>query len=197
MDIRDLSADTDSVTVTATDLDIRDLSADTDSVTVTATDLDIRDLSADTDSVTVTATDLDIRDLSADTDSVTVTATDLDIRNLSGDTDSIIKAGNLFTASNATLTDITDTGIAMTIDNSEQDVYSFYVNNTGSAAVSVKLQISPTDNTDYFIDDGSSEVSVGAGEKATLVAQKYLRYTRLFYNASDTATIETYYNAHA
>jgi len=186
-----------NITLTATDLDIRDLSADTDSVTVTATDLDIRDLSADTDSVTVTATDLDIRDLSADTDSVTVTATDLDIRNLSGETDSIIKAGSLFTESNVTLEDITSTGIALSIDTSQQDIYSFYVRNTGAASVSVKLQISPTDSDDYFEDDSSSEVALDAGDRAILVAQRYLKYTRVYYNASDTTTIEAYYNAHA
>lgn len=186
-----------NVTITATDLDIRNLSGSTDSVTVTAIDFDIRDLSAATDSVTVTAVDFDIRDLSAATDSVTVTAVDFDIRNLSGATDSVIKAGCYFTESSTVLTDISSTGIALTIDNSQHDVYSFYVKNTGSASVSVKLQVSPTNSDDYFLDDSSGEINISAGEKAILVAQKFLKYTRLYYNPSDTTSIEVFYNAHA
>jgi hypothetical protein len=130
-------------------------------------------------------------------DTVAVTAADLDIRNLSGTQDSVLKAGSYFTESSNALTDIVSTGIALTIDNSQQDIYSFYVKNTGAAAVSVKLQISPTDAADYFTDDTSGEISIAGGSTDVLVAQKFLRYTRLFYNASDTTSIEVYYNAHA
>ncbi|MTI48994.1 DUF6385 domain-containing protein [Sporosalibacterium faouarense] len=195
LDIRSLSPTTDTVSVTATDFDIRSLSPTTDTVTVTATDFDIRGLSPTTDTVTVTATDFDIRGLSPTTDTVTVTATNLDIRDLSGVTDSVTKGGNFFAESNTTLT-VSDTGVALTIDTSEQDIYTFYVANTGAAAVSVKLQIAPTNSSTYYVDDPSGEVSIGAGEKGVLVAQKFLKFTRLFFNPSDTTSIEAFYNAH-
>ncbi|MBA1335421.1 MAG: hypothetical protein HPY66_1044 [Firmicutes bacterium] len=130
-------------------------------------------------------------------DTVAVTAADLDIRDLSGTRDSVIKAGSYFSESIITLPNITSTGIALTIDNSQQDIYSFYVKNTGAAAVSVKLQISPTDVDDYFTDDPSNETLIAADNMDVLVAQKFLRYTRVYYNASDTTSIEVYYNAHA
>jgi len=130
-------------------------------------------------------------------DTLAVTAADLDIRDLTGAQDSIMKAGCYFSESSTTISDVASTGIALTLDNSEQDVYSFYVNNTGAAAVSAKLQISPTNADAYFTDDSSGEISVGAGDMGVLVAQKYLKYTRLYYNPADTTTIEVYYNAHA
>lgn len=130
-------------------------------------------------------------------DTVAITAAELDIRDLTGTRDSVIKAGSYFSDDDSTLADIASTGIALTVDNSQQDIYSFYVRNTGAAAVSVKLQISPTDNADYFTDDPSGETSIADGDADVLVAQKFLRYTRLYYDASDTTSIEVYYNAHA
>jgi hypothetical protein len=204
-----LNVDTSgNVSMTVTDLDIRSLTAATDTVsigntvTVEATDLDIRPLTGATDSVTVTATDFDIRPLTAATDTVsigntvTVEATDLDIRDLSAATDTISLGGRQFTESNITVGSFVGTGVVLQFDTSQQQEYSYYVKNTGSAVISVKLQISPTDNADYFVDDGSGEVSVAAGDKAVLVLQKYLRYTRVYYNSgAATATAEFYYNA--
>ncbi|WP_145993159.1 DUF6385 domain-containing protein [Tepidibacter mesophilus] len=212
-DIRALSGATDSITVTATDLDIRPLtSADvvtvtatafdiralsgaTDSITVTATDLDIRPLTS-ADVVTVTATAFDIRALSGTTDSVTVTATDLDIRDLSGATDSVKVSSYLFTEDSTSIDGVTDAAAILAKDTSEQGIYSYYVTNTGTNSIDLKLQISPTTTDTYFVDDISGTVTVAAGQKAVLVAQQYLKYTRLYYDTSGaTCTFEAHYNA--
>ncbi|KXG74408.1 DUF6385 domain-containing protein [Thermotalea metallivorans] len=189
--------DLGTVTVTATNLDIRPLSGTTDSITVTATDFDIRPLSGATDSITVTAIDFDIRPLSGATDSITVTAIDFDIRPLSGATDSIQLSSRLFTESSTTIAGVTDSGAIFVQETGEQSMYSFYVYNTGSSTITVNLQISPTTASSYFVDDGSGAKAVAAGEKAVLVAQEFLRYTRLFYETGGaTATFAVFYNAH-
>jgi hypothetical protein len=195
---------TDTVAITSTDLDIRDLSGATDSVSIFGT------VTVTTDIVTVTSTDLDIRDLSGATDSVsifgtvtvttdivTVTSTELDIRKLSGATDSVIIAGNTFTESSATITSGTGASVTLTADCSQQSIYSFYVRNTGAAAITAKLQISPTISDAYFIDDPSGAVSIEPGASYVLVAQRFLKYTRLAYDTGgSTASFEAFFNAH-
>ncbi|MDK2798755.1 MAG: hypothetical protein PWP27_513 [Clostridiales bacterium] len=181
--------DLGTVTVTAEDLDIRNLTGTTDSitiyntVTVTAEDLDIRNLTGTTDSITIYNT-------------VTVTAEDLDIRPLTAASDSIMLGARLFSESNTTIAGVTDSAAIMQQDTSEQNVYSFYVFNTGENTVTVNLQVSPTTTDSYFVDDTSGAVGVAAGEKAVLVAAKYLQYTRLFYSTGGaTCTFDVYYNA--
>jgi hypothetical protein len=184
--------DLGSVTVTAAAFDIRPLT-DADIVTVTATDLDIRPLTA-TDVVTVTAIAFDIRPLT-DADVVTVTATDLDIRPLTAAADSIELGARAFTETNTGIDGVVGTGTVLQTDTSQYSLYSFYVNNTGDAAITVQLQISPTETDTYFVDDGSGPVSVEAGQKAVLVAKNFLRYTRVYYDSgTDTATAEFYFN---
>jgi hypothetical protein len=184
--------DLGSVTVTAAAFDIRPLTA-TDVVTVTAIDFDIRPLT-DADVVTVTATDFDIRPLT-DADVVTVTATDLDIRPLTATGDSVGLGARAFTETNTTIDGLVGTGTVLQTDTSQYSLYSFYVNNTGDAAITVQLQISPTEADDYFVDDGSGPVSVAAGEKAVLVAKNFLRYTRVYYDSgAATATAAFYFN---
>lgn len=104
-----------SLTVDATDLDIRDLAFATDSVdvsgsditaTVTATDLDIRDLVFATDKVDVTGSEvsLDATTLAA-LENITVSATDFDIRDLVFATDKVDVTGSDVTAT-VTATDL-------------------------------------------------------------------------------------------
>jgi hypothetical protein len=209
--------DLGTVTITAENLDIRPITGTTDSitiwnsvVTVTAEDLDIRPITGTTDSitlwntvVTVTAEDLDIRPITGTTDSitiwntvVTVTAEDLDIRALSAATDSIKMASRLFTESTTTIEGVTDSAGIFEQNTGEQSMYSFYVYNTGSNTLTVQLQISPTTTDSYFADDPSGTVAVTSGSKAALVAQRFLQYTRLFYETSGaTCTFDVYYNA--
>ena len=166
---------------------------DLGSVTVTAAAFDIRLLTA-TDIVTVTAENFDIRPLT-DADVVTVTATDLDIRPLTATGDSVGLGARAFTETNTTIDGLVGTGTVLQTDTSQYSLYSFYVNNTGDAAITVQLQISPTEADDYFVDDGSGPVSVAAGEKAVLVAKNFLRYTRVYYDSgAATATAAFYFN---
>jgi len=226
LEIRPLSGATDSitianaaVTVTATDFEIRQLSGATDSITianaeitVTATDFEIRQLSGATDSITianaeitVTATDFEIRQLSGATDSitianaaVTVTATNFEIRPLSADTDSISLAGRLFTESNIAVNNVTDSGGIFAQNTGECSMYSFYVYNRGPNPLTVSLQISPVDDDDYYVFDGGAESSatIETDEKIVLVAEKYLKFTRLFYDTNGAdCSFEVYYNA--
>ena len=191
-----LTAADGSITVTASNLDIRDLNSATDSVTVTVSNLDIRDLNFATDSVTVTASNLDIRDLNFATDSVTVTADNLDIRDLNFATDSVTVGSYIFTTDNASYSNLDDDAAVMAKDTSQQYIYSYYVNNTGTNPLTVKLQISPTATDGDYMDDPSGSVIIAAGGKTVLVADNYLQYTRLFYlTPSGACTFSVYYNA--
>ena len=179
IEIRQLAATTDTVTVQSI----------VEEVTVTATDFDIRGLTAVTDTVTVQSI----------VEEVTVTATDFDIRQLAAATDTVstILSGREFTESNILITNQTGSAAVLQFDTSEEDVYSYYINNTGTATFDVRLQISPTTTEAYFMDDGSGVATVGPGEKQTLVAQKFLRYTRLVYDAgAATISADCWYNAH-
>jgi len=126
-----------------------------------------------------------------------------------GDTTAVALAvdenGNLnigvgYTSSNTEISGITaaTTGIALTMDSSEKNLYSFYVTNTSttSADIQFKLQVAPTDVATYYTDDSSTVYTVAAGSMAVLVPKYYLHYTRLYYvNGSDTGQFEAYYDA--
>jgi hypothetical protein len=102
-------------------------------------------------------------------------------------------SGNLdigvnFTSLTASLTaPASGTGIALTLDSSEKSLYSFYaMNSGGTAPITVKLQVSPTTTSSYFVDDSSTPVLLNPLEAAVLVPKYYLNYTRLFYANNDT-----------
>ena len=196
LDIRNLNATDDTVTVTATNFDIRHLNGTDDTVTVTATNFAIRDLSYTTDSVTVTATNLDIRNLNATDDTVTVTATNFDIRDLSYTSDSVTVGAYTFTTDSVAFTAVDDDAVAMVKDTSQKSLYSFYVSNTGGNALTVKLQISPTDVDGDYLDDATGNIIIPAGGKAVLTPDNYLQYTRLYYlTPAGACTFKVYYNA--
>ncbi|SHE47984.1 hypothetical protein SAMN02746089_00302 [Caldanaerobius fijiensis DSM 17918] len=159
------------------------------SVTVAATNFNIRSLSYTTDTVSVQSI--------VETVNTNVTNT-VNIRSLSPATDTVsnILSGRVFTSATTSINNVTGTGILLLEDTSQKRMYTYYVYNTGAAAISVKLQISPTTADAYFIDDLSGEVSVVPGSATTLVAQRFLNYTRLYYNAGTaTVTAVFYYNA--
>jgi len=119
---------------------------------------------------------------------------------------SVDSSGNLnigvgYTASNTTISAIVadGTGVALTLDSSTKNLYSYYVKNASStASVSVKLQVSPTDTDSYFIDDTSTAITLVTDAATVLVPKNYLHYTRLYYtnlDATSTADIEIYYDA--
>ena len=171
---------------------VRKILTDTDGrlligeVTITATDLEIRPLSGATDSITIANA------------AVTVTATNFEIRPLSADTDSISLAGRLFTESNIAVNNVTDSGGIFAQNTGECSMYSFYVYNRGPNPLTVSLQISPVDDDDYYVFDGGAESSatIETDEKIVLVAEKYLKFTRLFYDTNGAdCSFEVYYNA--
>jgi hypothetical protein len=114
-------------------------------------------------------------------------------------------AGNLmlqsnYAADNTTIAPIatTATGTALQENASDKNLYSFYVkNNSATASVSVKLQVSPTSTESYFIDDSSTAVTLGTGAATVLVPKVYQHYTQLYYTNLDqtaTASIVAYYD---
>ena len=114
-------------------------------------------------------------------------------------------AGNLnfqssYTSDNTTIASIatTATGTALQENTSDKSLYSFYVkNNSTTASVSVKLQVSPTTAAAYFIDDSSTAVTLGTGAATVLVPKVYQAYTQLYYTNLDstaTAAVEAYYD---
>lgn len=127
---------------------------------------------------------------------VTVTAENLDIRSLSAATDSIRISGRLLTEDNATFEDVNDATATFIQNTGEYSLYSFYVFNTGSNTLTVQLQVSPTSTDSYFMDDTSGSVGLGPGDKATLVAAKFLKYTRMYYDTGGVAcSFDAHYNA--
>ncbi len=101
-----------------------------------------------------------------------------------------------FTETSTTVAQIVSQTIpALTADTSAQRMYSFYVANTSAASLTAFLQISPTTAETYFVNDASSAFVLAGAARAVLVAQKYLRYTRLMLQAgADTASAIAYYN---
>lgn len=104
-----------------------------------------------------------------------------------------------FTSTSVTLTGITTATVtALTSDTSLRTMYSFYVKNdsaTNTATFTAWLQISPVDSETYYVNDSSSAYTVGGQSKAVLVAARFLNYTRLLIQGSDTASAIIYYNA--
>ena len=213
-DIRALSSVTDTVSVagsvTAT---IANTVTVTGEVSVTANSFDIRALSSATDTVSVagsvTAT---IANTVTVTGAVSVTANSFDIRALSSATDTVSVAGSVtatiantvtvsvggygFTSSdlNIALTDVSLTNTAFSFDTSQMKQYSFYVVNTGTAAISVRLQVSPTTSETYFVPDNTSEVALTQNQAAVLVPGYFLNYTRVQVLGAQTATAVAYFN---
>lgn len=174
------------VTVVAESLSIRALSGTTDSVAISGT-VTVAGTVTVGNTVTVVAESLSIRSLSASTDTVSV-----------GGTVNVVKTGNSFTENNATITDVVGTGVTLLFDSSQQTLYSYYVKNNASNTIQVRLQISPVNDDDYFINDQLVATDVPPDGGAVVLAPKYfLRYTRLYYDTgTDTANFEAYYNGH-
>lgn len=127
---------------------------------------------------------------------VTVTAENFDIRPLSGATDSIQLSSRLLTEDSLAFEDVTVATATFVQNTGEQSEYSFYVFNTGSNTLTVQLQISPISTDSYFMDDPSGAVGLESGDKVTLVAGRFLKYTRLFYDTGGEAcSFNVHYNA--
>ncbi|MDI6601164.1 MAG: DUF6385 domain-containing protein [Thermoanaerobacteraceae bacterium] len=201
MSIRQLTA-SDIITVQGiTDtINIRNLT-NSDVVTVQSiTDtVNIRSLTASDIVMVQGITDtVNIRSLTA-SDIVTVQSISdtVNIRSLSGTTDSVseILIGRRFTETNIMLSAVTGSDAVLTIDTSEYSMYSYYANNLGISTVTLVIQVSPTDNVDYFVNDEVATVTLAPGSKTVLVPSRYLRYTRVLYDVgTDTTTMDIWFD---
>lgn len=158
-------------------------------LTVTASNFDIRPLSGATDSVTISSGTVTVAG------TVTVTASSLDIRPLTASTDSFTLGSRTFLEDSTSITGVTGTGVVLMENTGNKSMYSYYITNTGTNTISIKLQISPTTTDTYFVDDINS-VSLAGGSITVLTAVKFMQYTRLYYDTGGAAaTAEFYYNA--
>lgn len=111
---------------------------------------------------------------------------------------SVTIAAHGFTSSFATLTgisaDLTDTSFSF--DTSTIKDYTFYVNNTGSATVLARIQISPTTTESFFTNDTTAQITLTPGQINTLVPGIFLNYTRIqvYGSPSATFTVLAYFN---
>ncbi|MPN36639.1 hypothetical protein SDC9_184149 [bioreactor metagenome] len=103
--------------------------------------------------------------------------------------------GHLIAETNNTFTDVTGTGVAFDdTDISEITTGSFFVYNTGAAAFTVSLQVSPdTADALYAFDEDNDELPVEVGAKMIIAISKYGRYARLYYDAGAGASFSAYY----
>ncbi|QXE19691.1 DUF6385 domain-containing protein [Clostridium sp. 001] len=108
---------------------------------------------------------------------------------------SSVTTGVGFTATSTAIT--TGTGIKSVLqqDTSQQSMYSYYIKNNDAAnAITVVLQVSPTDTDSYFVND-VSPVTLEKGSATVLTTKYYMNYTRLYYDTgTNTANLEAYFN---
>ena len=183
-----------TVTVTANSFDIRALASATDTVSVTGSvTATIANTVTVTGQVTVTANSFDIRALASATDTVSVTGS---VSATIANTVTVSLGGHGFTTSTLTITtaDAALTNTAFQFDTSQYKDYSFYVVNTGTAAVSVRLQISPTTTETFFVNDNTTEFSLAQDAQTVLVPGIFLNYTRIQVAGAQTITAIAYFN---
>ena len=148
--------------------------------------------------ITVTATNFDIRNLTSARDTVNVTATDFDIRNLSGTQDSVQVSAKQFLEARSTITvSANTTTYLLTREIGGYSQNSYFLRNTnGSGAISVAVEIAPTDNADFYV--ASSTTSVAAGSNYLSAVATLMRYARLRVQAGGTAIgVDAFYNGRA
>lgn len=131
------------------------------------------------------------------TGTVTITATDFDIRALNATDDSVSIGGYGFTVSTITITtaDAALTNTEFDFETSEYRTYSFYIVNTGTETVYARLQVSPTTNETFYMNDKTTVVTLTQDQKIVLVADYFLQQTRLQLYSAATATAVAYFNA--
>ncbi|HEX3029915.1 MAG TPA: DUF6385 domain-containing protein [Clostridia bacterium] len=103
----------------------------------------------------------------------------------------------MFTETSTSIANFQGTTItALTMDTSQQKMYSFYVLNNSVNTATAFLQISPLGTEGYYYNDSASAQLLPNG-KAVLVAEKFLKFTRLMIQAGSAATVsaEVYYNS--
>lgn len=105
--------------------------------------------------------------------------------------------GRAVTESSEALDNVDTAGTAMTETTSEFNMFTYYLTNLGDASMTVKLQIAPVNAETYFVDDPAGATVLGASNEdnniVTLVAQRYMKYTRLYYDPAAAATASVHF----
>lgn len=103
-----------------------------------------------------------------------------------------------FTETSTTIASIQGTTLtALTENTSQQKEYSFYLTNLTTNTFSAILQVAPSDVESLYVTDPTGNVAIGPSSKAILVAQKFLKFTRLLVIGvtASAASATIYYNA--
>jgi len=125
------------------------------------------------------ASNLDIRNLNVTRDTASITATDLDIRNLDGTQDSIQIYNKSYVEDFDSGTIVAlGTGFFLTKDTSNYSNNIYLVRNTGGVAVTVTLQIAPSNNDSYFVNSGS-QFDLVAGSSTLFAPSNSMKYARI------------------
>ncbi|SEM74243.1 DUF6385 domain-containing protein, partial [Hydrogenoanaerobacterium saccharovorans] len=106
--------------------------------------------------------------------------------------------GNNFTSDSAPLTNVQGTDVIFADKNiSTLRTATMFINNTGTAPITVSLQLSP-DGTFYMNDPSHDNVVVPNGEGAYIVIDTFAQYAQLQYNLGTTiASFIAYFNGQA
>ena len=107
-------------------------------------------------------------------------------------------AGQTFTTSTETLTDVTGTGNVFTDTNiAALTTASMFIDNIGDTTVTFSLQLSPN-GTVYFNDPSYTNQTVPSGTNTIIAIAKYAQYAQLQYVLGGTsASFIAYYNGQA
>lgn len=99
--------------------------------------------------------------------------------------------------SNMTVVSGSGIGSAMPMNTSVLNMYSFFVHNLGNSTFTVRLQVAPTNEEKYYINDTSGDYALvpNTVTNVILVPRYYLNWTRVQYIATaGTFTAEVWFN---
>ncbi|WP_342755846.1 DUF6385 domain-containing protein [Kineothrix sedimenti] len=109
----------------------------------------------------------------------------------------VLVQGNEFFSATDPHNGASSTGIALAAtDISQLRTATMFVNNTGTNAITVTLQISP-DGVIYFDDVKYDDVLVAGGSYTIMVVETFAQYAQISYDAGTLATFTAYYNGQA
>jgi len=129
--------------------------------------------------INVEASNLDIRNLNVTRDNAIITANDLDIRSLDGNQDSIQIYNKSYVEDFDSGTIVAlGTRTFLTKDTSNYSKNIYLVRNTGGVAVTVTLQIAPSNTESYFVNSGS-QFDLIVGGATIFNPSNTLKYARI------------------
>jgi len=145
-------------------------------------------------SITARADQLDIRDLTAPADQVTITGSDTQIRQLNGARDSLELYGQSYQEAAASGSILAlSTIYLLPRDLAPYSRNVFVVRNTSlSVGMTIRLQIAPINDNNYYVNDGDSFSLAGGGVMA-FEPTKLMRWARISAYAILAAVVNVRY----